>query len=158
MLRASLFGWHRVADNGAPSLLNHSHFVLTFNSPGVERSLTDNTAMNYKMWERLRALKEPSPLYVFRSFGFSLNENWREDVFVVGFDGDQLYEARAEIVTVGKEYQQKAIFEYARSEAVDQFFTVPALAKESAEEVSMVRIAAPPPCLREPELAELMHS
>lgn len=131
------------------TLLNHSHFALTaFNPPGVERSLVDNTMMNCKMWERLRALKEPSPLYVFRSFGFSLNENWRGDGFTVGFDSDRLDEAREEIVKVAKEFQQGAIFEYARSEAGDHFLTrttVPAMAKESAEEVSMVRIAPPPP-------------
>lgn len=141
------------ADNaGAPfpqTLLNNSHFALTaFNPPGVERSLAENTAMNCKMWEKLRSLKDPSPLYVFRSFGFSLVENWREDGFVVGFDGSRLEDARAQIIAVAKDFQQGAVFEYAQSEAGDQFLTrmtVPALAKESAEKVSMVRIVAPAP-------------
>ena len=137
---------------GAPfpqTLLKHSCFALTaFNPPGVERSLAENTANNCKMWEKLRALKDPPPLYLFRIFGFSLSENWREDGFIVGFNKKQLDEARAEIFAVAKEFEQGAVFEFGESEAGDQFLTrttVPVLATESAEEVCMVRITSPAP-------------
>lgn len=62
----------------------------------------------------------------------------------MGFDETQLPEARAQIFAVAKEFEQGAVFEYGRSEVGDQFLTrttVPVLAKESAEEVCMVRIS-----------------
>ena len=123
-------------------LLEHPHFALTaFDPPGVERTLFENTAENGKLYQRLLDLKEPEALHIIPSFGFSLSEGWREDGFVVGFETERLDEARAEIVAVAKEFHQGAIFEYARSDAGEEFLkrtTVPALSHENAEEVLII--------------------
>ena len=97
------------------------------------------------MWERLQGLKSPVPKNVFKSFGYSLEEKWREDGFVVLFAPGEADDARAAIIEVAKEFKQGAIFEYHRSELGDRFLmrtTVPALVDEGAETVTMVRIAA----------------
>ena len=125
------------------------HFALTsFDPPGVERSLEENTAMNNKMAIRLSSLKNPKPIHIYPSFGYSITEKWREDGFVVAFLPEDVDAARMAIVDIAKEFDQGAIFEYAASEDDDRFLrrtTVPALSKEEPEEVLMVRIAAPEP-------------
>merc|ERR1712224_1139884 len=102
--------------------------------------------MNAKLWDRLKALQDPAPSQVFRSFGFSIDEKWREDGFVVGFEVAQLEAARAQIVGVAKDFGQGAIFEYQASAAGERGLTritVPALVAGNSDEVTMVRITSP---------------
>jgi len=99
------------------------------------------------MWERLRALQSPAPAHIFPSFGYSLEEKWREDGFVVLFSSPgEVDQARAAIIEIAKEFQQGAIFEYRSSELGPRFLqrtTVPAMVHEGAETVTMVRIRSP---------------
>lgn len=146
--------WMRPSDKDAPKgpafpslLLENSLFAVTaFDPPGMTRSLEDNAEMNGQLWDKLRVLQAPAPKHVYRSFGFSLTESWREDGFVIVFDNAQLDAARAAIVGIAKEFQQGAIFEYTASEAGECYLrrtTVPALSDEVAEEALMQRVVQP---------------
>jgi len=124
-------------------------FALTaFDPPGIQRSLEENTRANGQLYERLAMMDSPSPLHIFRSFGFSLSEGWREDGFVLAFSPQDTAGARQAVVKVAEDFEQGAIFAYGPSTLGPDFVTrttVPACIKDIAEEkTEMVRISPPP--------------
>lgn len=129
-------------------LRDHTVFALTaFNPPGVTRSLSENTAANIHLWERLKTLS-PKPSIFWRSFGVHTQEKWREDGFCLAYStsSTNIQHARKAIIEVAKEFHQGAIYEYlpASSNEVVRL-TVPAAAGDavSGREV-LVRVRQGP--------------
>lgn len=128
---------------------HHSVFALTaFDPPGVSRSLEDNTVANARLLSTLRK-SIPMPTSIWRSFGVSLAEGWREDGFCMAFKNEHKEIARAAVVKIAIEFEQGAIFEYAWSMELGPSrltrYTIPAAAgSEVAGTEEIVRVAEPP--------------
>ena len=69
-----------------PIFTTHTIFALTaFDPPGAARGLAQNTAENARLFDVLRALRNPRPAAAWRGFGVHLIEGWREDGFCLAF-------------------------------------------------------------------------
>ena len=69
-----------------PIFTTHTIFALTaFDPPGVARELAQNTAENARLFDVLRALRNPRPAAAWSGFGVHLTEGWREDGFCLAF-------------------------------------------------------------------------
>ena len=90
-------------------------FALTaFNPLGQNRQYHLNLQAHKILAERLKTL-DPAPHAQWRSFGFSLTENWREDGFCIAYSAHDLSNialAQKAVLTLAVEFEQGAIFEY----------------------------------------------
>lgn len=132
-----------------PFLRSHRVFALTaFDPPGEARTLEDNTAANGRLWREIKELKLAS-VAVWPTWGYNLDEGWREDGFGIAFPLEPAAAAtqRQAIVNLAKRFGQGAIFEFAPGETHDSMrrTTVPALSSETVREVvTMWRIPRVP--------------
>ena len=94
-----------------PSIVNKlCLFALTgYNPMGEDRDAATNQAANEKLREDLKRLSNPTPRYIWDSFGFA--QDWREDGFIVAYDETRDAQAgEAAIIELAKTYQQGAIY------------------------------------------------
>jgi hypothetical protein len=60
------------------------------------------------------AARVPRPRAWWRSFGFHEGEGWREDGYTLAFEPGDRDAGRAAVLGLAREYQQAAVYEYAR--------------------------------------------
>eukprot|EP00315_Gephyrocapsa_oceanica_P055948 CAMPEP_0185489198 /NCGR_PEP_ID=MMETSP1366-20130426/12971_1 /TAXON_ID=38817 /ORGANISM="Gephyrocapsa oceanica, Strain RCC1303" /LENGTH=214 /DNA_ID=CAMNT_0028097757 /DNA_START=1 /DNA_END=645 /DNA_ORIENTATION=- len=142
----------------SPPFGNHVIFALTaFDPPGVERTLEENTAANGDLHRGILELAPP-PRHVWPTWGYNLDEGWREDGFSLAYPLSQTDEGRTAVVALACRFGQGAIFEYAPGPEEDALTrtTVPAMSSDDVKEVVTVwRVPAElpddaPPMLRRP--------
>ena len=100
-------------EGGIPlALREYAVFALTaFDPPGTTRDILSNTAANSRLWRDLLRLPV-APVCAWRSFGFDLEEGWREDGFCLAFEVALADAARAAVLDIARSHRQGAIFEY----------------------------------------------
>merc|ERR1740124_20725 len=79
---------------------------------GVNQSPEENNAANQKLSRRLETLLDPAPFARWRSFGFHLQEGWREDGFAVSYNEQDVMIGRDQILELAREFRQAAIYEF----------------------------------------------
>ena len=89
-------------------------FALTACNPyGKEVEEWQNARANEKLKVKLRELadKREEDVQFWRSFGFSLADDWREDGFAVAFSESDAT-AEKDVVALAKQFEQGAIYRY----------------------------------------------
>jgi len=88
---------------------DYSMFALTgYNPMGEDRDLDSNQKENRQLKHDLQQLSNPTPAYIWDSFGFA--HDWREDGFVVAYNKKDAQAGEAAIIELAKKYQQGAIY------------------------------------------------
>ena len=85
--------------------------LTAFDPPGTTRDRSSNAAANDLLWKDIKQLSLP-PSCAWRSFGFDLEEGWREDGFCLAFDAARADAGRKAVVELARAHAQGAIFEY----------------------------------------------
>lgn len=85
--------------------------LTAFDPPGTTRDRAGNAAANELLWKDIMQLSI-SPTCAWQSYGFDLEEGWREDGFCLAFARTDADAARPQVLQLAKKYQQGAIFEY----------------------------------------------
>lgn len=138
----------------------HTIFALTaFDPPNEERTLKANTAANAELWKAINRMA-PKPAHVWPTWGYNLDEGWREDGFALaypraaggGSGGDA---PRAAVVELASTFKQGAIFEFSPGPSEDSLVrtTVPALSSSVVKEVVTV-YQVPPDLPPEPAMLQ----
>ena len=84
-------------------------FALTgYNPGGLDAPMEDNQRANARLKTKIATWKEPSRYWP--AFGFHLQEQWREDGFVLTFENAD--RGRDVILELGREFGQAAVYEY----------------------------------------------
>mmetsp|Transcript_24145 Transcript_24145/g.36222 ORF Transcript_24145/g.36222 Transcript_24145/m.36222 type:complete len:314 (-) Transcript_24145:56-997(-) len=100
-----------------PFQKNRRVFCLTGRNPmGIDRPAAENSAANRMLAERLGSKafmsNHPTPFAQWRSFGFHVQEGWREDGFAVSYNEEDIGAGRSQILSLAREFQQAAIYEF----------------------------------------------
>eukprot|EP00816_Leptocylindrus_hargravesii_P002855 CAMPEP_0196816350 /NCGR_PEP_ID=MMETSP1362-20130617/54863_1 /TAXON_ID=163516 /ORGANISM="Leptocylindrus danicus, Strain CCMP1856" /LENGTH=233 /DNA_ID=CAMNT_0042193643 /DNA_START=209 /DNA_END=910 /DNA_ORIENTATION=+ len=99
-----------------PFQKNRKVFCLTGHNPmGKDRSAAENSAANRLLAERLGSkafISDPAPFAQWRSFGFHVQQGWREDGFAVSYNEEDVGAGRSQILSLAREFQQAAIYEF----------------------------------------------
>lgn len=98
------------------ALRNNTVMALTaFDPPGTSRDRAENAAANKLLWEDIMQLSI-APTCAWQSYGFDLEEGWREDGFCLAFARADADAARHQVLELAKKYDQGAIFQYVYDE------------------------------------------
>ena len=87
-------------------------FSLTASNPmGMEAPAAANVRMNELLEEDLKRLR-PEPRAWWHSYGFNVNEGWRENGFSVAYGYEERVYGRQAILKLARKYRQKAVYMY----------------------------------------------
>ena len=87
-------------------------FSLTASNPmGVDVPAAQNRAANARLQSDIEALKV-KPRAWWHSFGFNVQEGWREDGFSIAFAPDERVYARMAVLRLAIKHRQAAVYYY----------------------------------------------
>jgi len=79
--------------------------ITAFDPPGTTRSRECNAAANAQLWKDILGLPL-MPSLAWRSFGFDVEEGWREDGFCLAFEKGQAETAREAVLSLARSHLQ----------------------------------------------------
>lgn len=125
-------------------------FALTaFDPPGEERTLETNKRANADLWKAINTL-EPRPVDAWPTWGYNLDEGWREDGFGLAYfvndDSSSTEQQRSAVVQLAKRFKQGGIFEFyfdGVEESLVRKTVAASLSSQVEETVRMWTVPAP---------------
>lgn len=93
-------------------------FSVTGHNPmGVDAPAAANREANLRLEADVRKLR-PIPRVWWRSFGFNIQEGWREDGFSLAYGTGEQALAKAAVLRLAQNYKQAAIYAYTHKNGV----------------------------------------
>ena len=118
--RSLLFGGSAAAPAEVPKawprmLAKSAVFTITASNPmGVEKSASENAQANMRLQKDIKNLFErPAPPRAWwHSFGFNVQEGWREDGFAIAYGVEERLFGLKDVLRLASKYNQAAVYMY----------------------------------------------